>query len=356
MKVLVAADDTRSIKEVSFPKGADSSKQDAPQGSIQEFARENECGHVQLLRVNEEKSLAITSRKGGKIHVYSLPEFDLVHDHAIDNGEVVGLEIVKNYALICSEKGTIERLALKEQNGEAYNVEQVVCTLEQGKTISAFAVDASKTGDSYSVAIGGEELDLQVLEIEFGAEKELIKSVFKAKNVKNDRLNMRVPIWITNIAFLSHSKLITSTHYGQLRLYDITKARRPAISAKVSDREIKAMAVAAAEGNVIVTDNHSNVSKYSIDNFEPKGKYHGSTGAAQDVHASQGGYVAAAGLDRYLRVYDLNTREPVGKVFVNSQVSAVCILDDTLEDKRKSEDDELWEKLEEAPASKKRKT
>uniref|UniRef100_A0A060T9A9 Ribosome biogenesis protein NSA1 n=1 Tax=Blastobotrys adeninivorans TaxID=409370 RepID=A0A060T9A9_BLAAD len=355
MKVLVAADDTRSIKEVSFPKGADSSKQDAPQGSIQEFARENEHGHVQLLRVNEDKSLAITSRKGGKIHVYSLPDFDLVHDHVIDSGEVVGLEIVNSYALICSEKGTIERLALKEQDGkEAYDVEQVVYSLEPGKTVSAFAVNASKTG--YSVAIGGEELDLQVLEVQFGDEKEPIKSVFKAKNVKNDRLNMRVPVWITNIAFLSDSKLITSTHYGQLRLYDITKARRPAISAKVSDREIKAMAMAAAEGSVIVTDNHSNVSKYSIDNFEPKGKYHGSTGAAQDVHASQGGYVAAAGLDRYLRVYDLNTREPVGKIFVNSQVSAVCILDDTLEDKRKSEDDELWEKLEQAPASKKRKT
>ena len=79
----------------------------------------------------------------------------------------------------------------------------------------------------------------------------------------------------------------------------------------------------------------------------------GNTGATFGVHIYER-IVAFAGLDRYLRVFDLESREILAKVYLGVEVSALLILDDedtedeeTKKRKRKEEEDdeELWNQL-----------
>ncbi|XP_012892917.1 PREDICTED: WD repeat-containing protein 74-like, partial [Dipodomys ordii] len=65
----------------------------------------------------------------------------------------------------------------------------------------------------HMVATGGKENALKVWDLQGSKEP-----VFKAKNVRNDWLNLRVPIWEQDIQFLPGSqKLVTCTGYQQVR-------------------------------------------------------------------------------------------------------------------------------------------
>lgn len=188
-----------------------------------------------------------------------------------------------------------------------------------------------------------------------------LKSLFKGKNVKNDKLDLQVPIHITDIKFLSAGKkdtfeLLTSTKYGQIRVYDTSKGRRPVQDIKVSRDGIKLLAPAANDKDVIYADTHMNAAIFDISRKQKKGNFDGFTGNTQSLHSYEGRLLAAGGLDRYLRVFDLQTREPVGKIFTGCEISAVHILEDDVK-KREVEADELWDELETAakPKAKKQK-
>lgn len=259
--------------------------------------------------------------------------------------------------------------------------------LPEAKPISAFTVNPVAEN---IIAVGGKEFDLQVIQLfsskinstifkKKNYEKEFVPQiVFKAKNVKNDHLDLRVPIWITNILFSKSEKgykLITSTGYGQIRLYDTTEGRKPRKDYQVTEKTIVTLSYANDEqSEIIITDTHSLMAKYSLTKIDEKafktnsasagdiikpvpkllGKFSGgNTGATFGVQVYED-IVAFAGLDRYLRVFDLESREILAKVYVGVEVSSLLVLDDEDEEdedtrKRKreeeEEDEELWNEL-----------
>ena len=61
------------------------------------------------------------------------------------------------------------------------------------------------------IATGGLENPLKLFDVEHQ------KQIFLAKNVKHDSLELRVPVWISDIGFFPEtSKLITSSRYGHV--------------------------------------------------------------------------------------------------------------------------------------------
>lgn len=58
------------------------------------------------------------------------------------------------------------------------------------------------------IGTGGKESDLKLYDIN-STESGL--PIFQAKNVRNDWLNLRVPVWVTGIIFMAESKIVTST-------------------------------------------------------------------------------------------------------------------------------------------------
>lgn len=90
--------------------------------------------------------------------------------------------------------------------------------------------------------------------------------IFKAKNVKNDHLDLRVPVWNTDLQFLNQfdiTRIAVGTRHHQIRIYDTKGARRPAVDAEVGTMPVVAMANGKDASEVAFSDTVTNV--YSVD-------------------------------------------------------------------------------------------
>lgn len=241
------------------------------------------------------------------------------------------------------------------------------------------------------VAVGGEERETEILELDWdSSEKEVsVKSLWQARNVKETRLHLRVPVWIIRIFFLPTSptedkegiyKLLVVARHGQFRIYNSKEGRRPRTDVKVSENPLAVCerGVGAASQQVLVSDTRTSTYVVDMDSLKFLYKLPGGTGAVQALNAfeSQAGatplgmstspVIATGGLDRYLRVFDLVSREVQAKIYTGTHITAILVLEgfseDDADDKTASagqkrergdqeedeaEADELWEQLDE---------
>lgn len=403
MKLLVTADETGAIKEVICNRGTDTSKKTAVQPKLVrsiESTKENANvrTRVQFLAVYEDRYL-LALRRGGELSIYDSTddEYPLLHTYNLPielNDKPIALHTDEAHqlAVVSYESNKTYVIPLKEEEF----AEPLAVKLPTEKAISALAQNPYESG---VYAFGGNENDLQIVRIyteetieecfkkgEFTAE-----SLFTAENVENDWLDMRVPIWITRILFRKAKdgyRLVTTTRYGQLRLYDTTEGPEPQRDHKVCEKPIVLLEFAdETENEVILCDTHIFVARLSLVQIDPKGykthsalagtiirptakllgKYSagGNTGAIFGVEVD-GEIVAMGGLDRYVRVYNVKTRAVLAKVYVGTQISDVVILDTEdeaspedvsivkkrrrvvkTEEEEEKEDEEVWRQLEE---------
>ena len=94
---------------------------------------------------------------------------------------------------------------------------------------------------SHIYATGGKETELQLWNLETFSNEST--PVFKAKNVRNDFLDLRVPVWVQDITFLREATdlVAISTRYGQVRLYDTRVGNRPMVDMQFIDHPLMAI-------------------------------------------------------------------------------------------------------------------
>lgn len=256
-------------------------------------------------------------------------------------------------------------------------------------------------------AYGGEENDVKIIRLfEEDADfrifaKEVsftVETLFTAENVDNDYLDMRVPIWIKQIIFLKsekpHFKFITGTKLGQLRIYNTAEVSEPVSDYKITNKSIISMVLANDESQeeVILADNHSLVAKHHLKKVDKNGlKIHsasagtmirpvaklmgkysegGNTGAIFALENGNNEILVTGGLDRYLRVYDIESRKMLAKVYVAVEISSIVILNTAnekyvpkegqitrkrrrdIQEAEAGEEEELWAALETSDAKK----
>lgn len=424
MKVLVASDDIGCVKEVIFARGTDTSKKDAIQPkSIKNFCGEPEASSKTKITMLEEfdNKFLVGARVGGEVSIYELTDnevedeekFKLLHNYKVDvvkEDKPVALITLKDLdsIIIAFESSKVFLIHLNQQ---AFDFDPVFIQLAVTKPINTFERNQYEKG---VFAYGGKENDVQIIRLyEQNASVKIFKkkdwrkkfspkTIFTGKNVKNDHLDLRVPVSISKIRFFKENpkdgyKFLTATRHGQLRLYDTTHGRRPLHDYQVCEKPIIALAFANEEqSEVIITDTHSLIAKFSLSKIDEKafktnsasagdiirpvpkllGKFAegGNTGATFAVETAEEEIVATAGLDRYLRVFDIETREILAKVYVGVEISSVVILDiedeiDEIEEtgdkpvlqrKRRrdiqeaeeSDDEEIWRQLDEKDGKK----
>ncbi|KAI5966155.1 NSA1 [Candida pseudojiufengensis] len=404
MKILISSDDSAAAKIVTCDRGTDTSKQDSPQPkSIQNCLTEPKLKYssriIHLLNYNYEYLIA--SRLGGTVSIYEFEELEPentneppedpykhLHDFQIPvnkNDKPVSLVKIEtlNSILVSFSSGRLFLIHVSDFKFEPFEIQ-----LPDTKPIEAFTVHPRFEN---IFAYGGKENDLKVIQLFDSKVNSKIfnkdfkdvfipKILYQAKNVKNDHLDLRVPIWITNILFFNEEtkdkfRIITSTKYGQIRLYDSSHGKKPTQDYPVSQNSILTLTFANEEqSEIIITDTSSLIAKYSLNQIDNKafktnsatagdiikpapkllGRYTGgNTGATVAVQLLDD-IVALAGLDRYLRVFDVSSREIIAKVYVGVEVSSLIILDDEdeaeVEQKRQREeqeqdDDEMWNQL-----------
>lgn len=413
MRFLASADETGNIKEIVCKRGVDTSKKDGEkpelvQNILQKSDHTNVKNRIVNMTTYQDKWL-VSTRLGGFMTIYDMsnssenPEenYNLVHSYKlpVENGD-------KPIALITFEESDFVMVAFESSvvfiiyfNGGKFDYKPLSIgipsrTDNEKLTLNSFVHNPYVRG---IFACGGKDNDLQVIKL-FDKKKKFtkkdfesrdswnVKVVFRAENVEPDHLDLEVPIWISDILFFRDApkkgfKLVTSTRYGHIRKYDTLEDKEPIESYKVSEKPIITLTFANSEQDeIIISDTHTFVARLSLTKVDSKahrivsasagtffkpslkvlGKYSegGNTGAIHgvDIEVTKG-VVAFGGLDRYLRVFNINTRALILKVYLGTQISSLNIVDasdgdeESKERKRElqaeEEDEEFWNDLDE---------
>ncbi|KAL9656607.1 hypothetical protein ABK040_002880 [Willaertia magna] len=196
--------------------------------------------------------------------------------------------------------------------------------------------ESKLTGGNVGVMVS-QRLDSKRLEIAIAGKDNLMKIfdaetqkiVFKSKNVPDDCYKVRQPIWDTDICYLgigqddklekmgqSFGNLIcTSTAYNQVRFYDRRANERPIFSKVIEDHAITSIRASPnAVKEVIFGTCTGRFYRY---NFTRENKqtrkflysFPGIAGGVREVnYHCNGEIVGCVSLDRYLRIYNQETR------------------------------------------------
>lgn len=155
--------------------------------------------------------------------------------------------------------------------------------------------------------------------------------VFISKNVKNDWLNLTVPIWDTKAEFFSQSnKVVTGTAKAHVRLYDPSSTqRRPVIDIDTKEKSpITSLAVRpGTDYHVIAGTGKGSLFLVDIRKNSVVRHYKGVKGGVTDVkfHPSLP-FFATSSIDRHIYCFDPDAQKQtkVSSIYVVSQVN--CIL------------------------------
>ncbi|KAH9245917.1 hypothetical protein BASA81_016557 [Batrachochytrium salamandrivorans] len=201
-----------------------------------------------------------------------------------------------------------------------------------------------------SVAFGGKDVDLKIWDLETQ------QYTFQARNVPNNFLDLAVPIWITDVGFArtsGSSVLFTSTAFNQIRAYD-QRQRKPIkdISmVKFKDdgfnHHLNCLRV-TPEDQVVVADIHGDVTLVDVLNTgRMVARYKGSKGSVRALDINEDTRtLACGGMDRVVRLYNLDSRQVVGRCYVKQKITALTV--NCFAPIKKSanedddEDDEVW--------------
>ncbi|BFZ54700.1 Ribosome bioproteinsis protein nsa1 (NOP7-associated protein 1) [Savitreella phatthalungensis] len=264
---------------------------------------------------------------------------------------------------VASNAGRVQ-LVLVKTNGE---LKTSMFNTAAGSAVDVIRLATGNDGFP-CLAFGGKETDLEILRSKSSGDDLAwfaLDDYWKARNVKDDELGLRVPIWISGISFLPASegyRIVTCTRFSQVRLYDTARGRRPFASIELGQYPLTHMVL--KEHEAIVTDTHGTVYAYDVEERKLKGTFKGFSGAVSGI-AIDKDVLAVAGVDGFLRIYDAETHKQVASAYTGKKLTHIAASSklDVLEvPESKEEEDsasgsDVWEELEEIeePLSKRRK-
>ncbi|CAK9301971.1 unnamed protein product [Gordionus sp. m RMFG-2023] len=218
-------------------------------------------------------------------------------------------------------------------------------------------------------AIGGKENDLKIYNIKYLTMKEPnLIPIFEAKNLPNDNLDVRIPVWVTGIEFITSFKIAICTAFRQIRIYDYnrptfdksnrTLRSRPLISIEIpganSFSTLKYMHIhhkhlligGDNEGGLAIIELkeeslHGRVGKMINHKFIANKKYvHYANGSLRFITSIKATLIndenekqikdnknlLMLSLDRYLRISDINNiGTPIHQIFLKSIPTCILI-------------------------------
>eukprot|EP01041_Mallomonas_annulata_P004138 gene4138-8226_t len=150
------------------------------------------------------------------------------------------------------------------------------------------------------IAVGGNENDLQLWDLTTQ------QPAWTAKNLPHDNLSLRIPIWITAIAFPSEQsevngcEIYTGTAYKQIRLYDTRHKRQPQLSFEIGEYRVTAILPGVTDRTLYVADTYGGLHLWDVRTQRRIYTLKGCTGSIRDLtmNASRT-IVGCVGLERF---------------------------------------------------------
>ncbi|XP_076748602.1 WD repeat domain 74 lethal (2) k09848 isoform X1 [Xylocopa sonorina] len=172
------------------------------------------------------------------------------------------------------------------------------------------------------IATGGREHKLKIFDIERQTQ------MFVEKNLPHDWLQLRVPIWISDIEFLPNTEqVVTVGRYGHVRLYDPNVQRRPVINLEIKDEALTTLCTVPREKQIIVGSGKGRMNLVDLRNpGKVLNTYKGFVGGVTAIACSKSEpYVVSISLDRHLRIHHIDTKELLKKVYLTSKMTCMLL-------------------------------
>lgn len=232
-----------------------------------------------------------------------------------------------------------------------------------GAVVGSFDVPGPVEGAALDVergrlAVGGKGMDVSVWDVETG------KMTYRGKNVPNDKLDMQVSVWITDLAWAqgegAENLLATSTAYNRVRINDV-RVKQPIRDMSLEqkgtggnepNKHINCI-LAVPDGNFVTADTYGNVCVVDAMNAKRVvAKFKGAKGSIRALaYDPSSKMLATGGLDRVVRVYEYESRRLIGRSYVKQRLTDLAFRKlngagggGEGEDGEEDEDD--WESLE----------
>ncbi|VFQ82274.1 unnamed protein product [Cuscuta campestris] len=180
----------------------------------------------------------------------------------------------------------------------------------------------SKVDSSESYALfGGKGVEINVWDLEKGGK------VWAAKSPPTNSIGVFKPTWFTSATFLSkddHRKIIGGTNGHQVRLYDISAQRRPVITIVFRETPIKAVAEDLDGWTVYAGTASGDLASFDMRTGKLLGCFIGeSSGSIRSIaRHPELPVIGSCGLDRYLRIWDVKSRQLLSAVFLKQQLTS----------------------------------
>ncbi|KAK4026026.1 hypothetical protein OUZ56_015052 [Daphnia magna] len=297
---------------------------------------------------NDEESEILMGLRSQKVKIYDteFKGFSGCVETPFGKGPLRGVGKFNDSIITASESGDVKLWKFKASQQIEFHA------LTAGESLSCMRVSPYNKN---IVGTGGKKNDLQLWDMENAQHP-----VFKAKNVKNDFLDMPVPVWVSDFAFVPNSEqVVSSSRHGHVRLYDPkSRGRRPVISCiPEADEAWTCISIASRSNQVLVGSGKGRMLLYDFRQQKVVHAYRGFTGSIRQIvcHPTKP-LVVSVGLDRFIRLHHLDRQTPLHKAYLKSRLNVVLMrrdfgvlgdqdvdLDEEIVD---TEKDTLWNTME----------
>lgn len=275
---LISGDETGLLKVVDVMKNA---------ATAMSSSQSRRLGVVALACADEGRFHC--ARKSGELETWSFGgELEASCDGLA--GECVGLSHVDGRAVSCSDDGVVQVSSLNGKVGDA-------ATFDVSGAVSA----VDRRDDV--VAVGGREHELSLWDLDTQERR------WRARNVVNDKLDMRRPVWVGAARFLTDATLVVGTRYKQVRVYDVRAKRRPVADVDdVTEHAVRQL-INLGPDAVLLGDVAGDVITFDLKKMRMRNRYAGPAGSVRALakHPHNDMLFAAAGLDRHCHVWDASS-------------------------------------------------
>ncbi|XP_071800312.1 WD repeat-containing protein 74-like [Asterias amurensis] len=260
----------------------------------------------------EEEQMLLTGLRNGTVKTFDLEKGEFTETRDCSGGEGVfrGLATWDDSLITCVESGLLK--VWKEDTEEQTEI-------NVGANIRKMRQNPVKRN---VVATGGMENDMKVWDLE-----DPEKPIFRAKNVRNDFLELRVPVCVNDISFIPESsKIVTCTGHHHLRVYDpSTPRRRPVMSVEFDEYPLMSMSIAPGGNSVVVGNTHGKMAHIDLRKGQVLRVYKGFAGSIRSIQCHPTlPLVASCGLDRFLRIHHIPSGTLENKIYLKSRLN--CLL------------------------------
>ncbi|KAJ6882443.1 WD repeat-containing protein 74-like isoform X2 [Populus alba x Populus x berolinensis] len=288
-----------------------------------------------LAVARKNREVEVVNPLNGEIHVV----FSNVGEDGIqpEDDAISGLHLFRRERssgsctlLTCTSKGNASMRSIGVDKSTADSAS--ISVTKTWKVCGSGNVLCSKVDGSENYAVfGGKGVEVNLWDLENSTK------IWTAKPPPKNSLGIFTPSWFTCTTFLSnddHRKFVAGTNSHQVHLYDISAQRRPVLSFDFRETAIKAI-TEDQDGHTIYTGNGSgDLASFDMRTGKLLGCFIGKcSGSIRSIaRHPELPVIASCGLDSYLRLWDIKTRQLLSAVFLKQHLTNV-VFDSNFVDK-----------------------